>query len=254
MNQDPAVVALICFCFILAGTFAGVWLRNRLPEHHLNKESESVVKMGAGLLATLSALVLGLLIASAKSTYDTKVSEVNQITASIVMVDQSLGEYGPDLRRARELLRTSVKGMVGKLWSEENEKPRSQGFSPVAAGLETWRLVHSLPDQTELQRDLSAQITDSTKNIAQLRLLLFAQSGSSIPAPFLVILVFWLAVIFSSFSLFGPMNSTVLTFTVLFAASAAGAIFLIYELDSPFAGMLQISRATMLDALGALPP
>jgi hypothetical protein len=247
------MVALVSFCFILAGTLIGVWLRGRLPEHHLSRESESVVKMGVGLLATLSALVLGLLIASAKSSYDTKASEVNQITASIILVDQLLAEYGPDVRRARELLRKGVQGMVGKLWSEENETTASQGFSPIAASLETWRLVQSLPTQTEAQRNLNAQITDATKSITQLRLLLFAQNGRSIPAPFLMILVFWLAIIFASFSLFGPMNSTVFTFTVLFAASAAGAIFLIYELDSPFTGMLQIPRATMLDALGALP-
>lgn len=254
MIHDTAMVALICFCFILTGTFVGVWLRGRLPENHLGKESESVVKMGAGLLGTLSALVLGLLVASAKNTYDTKVGEVNQITANMVMVDQALAEYGADARRAREALRSGVKGMVGKLWSEGNEKTPSQGFSPVAANLETWRLVHSLPTQTELQRALSAQITDATKSISQLRLLLFAQKGHSIPMPFLVMLVFWLAIIFASFSLFGPMNSTVFVFTILFAASAAGAIFLIYELDSPFAGMLQISSATMLDALGVLPP
>jgi hypothetical protein len=252
--QNPTMVALICFCFILAGTFTGVWLRGRLPENHLSKESESVVKMGVGLLATLSALVLGLLIASAKSTYDTKVSEVNQITANIIMVDLSLAEYGPDVKHVRELLRNGVKGMIGKLWNEDNDKAPSQGFSPVAASLEAWRLVHSLPTKTEVQRDLVAQVTDATKSVSQLRLLLFAQTGHSIPTPFLVILVFWLTVIFASFSLFGPMNSTVFAFTLLFAASAAGAIFLIYELDSPFAGMLQISRTTMLDALGTLPP
>ena len=89
------MVALICLCFILAGTFVGVWLRRRLPEHHLSKESESVVKLGVGLIATLSALVLGLLISSAKSTYDAKVSEVNQITANIILIDQLLAVYGP---------------------------------------------------------------------------------------------------------------------------------------------------------------
>jgi hypothetical protein len=112
----------------------------------------------------------------------------------------------------------------------------------------------SLPTQTEMQRGLSSQITEAAKSLSQLRLLLFAQSGGSIPTPFLVILVFWLAIIVASFSLFGPMNTTVLAFTFLFAVSAAGAIFLIYELDSPFTGMLQISRTAMLDALGTLPP
>jgi hypothetical protein len=249
------MVALICLGFILAGTFVGVWLRSRLPEHHLSKESESVVKLGVGLIATLSALVLGLLISSAKSTYDARVSEVNQITANIIMIDQLLSEYGPDSRPAREQLRSSVQGMVEKMWREGNDNsPKSSAFTPTSAGVETWRLVHSLPTQTELQRSLSSQITEAANSLSQLRLLLFAQSGGSIPLPFLVILVFWLAIIFASFSLFGPMNATVLSFTVLFALSAAGAIFLIYELNNPFSGILQISRTAMLDVLGVLPP
>jgi hypothetical protein len=145
--------------------------------------------------------------------------------------------------------------MVQKMWNEGNEKSaNSSAFTPTAASLETWRLVQSLPTQTEMQRGLSSQITEAAKSLSQLRLLLFAQSGGSIPVPFLVILVFWLAIIFASFSLFGPMNTTVLGFTFLVAVSAAGAIFLIYELDNPFTGMLQISRTGMLDALGALPP
>jgi hypothetical protein len=255
LTQNPMMVALICLCFILAGTILGAWLRRRLPEHHLNKESESVVKLGVGLIATLSALVLGLLISSAKSTYDAKASEVNQITANVIMIDQLLSEYGPEVKPAREKLRSSVQGLVQTMWNEGNEKSANSGsFTPTAAGVETWRLVNSLPTQTEMQRSLSGQIAEAAKSLSQLRLLLFAQRGGSIPAPFLVILVFWLAIIFASLSLFGPMNTTVLAFTFLFAVSAAGAIFLIYELNSPFTGMLQISKTSMLDALGVLPP
>ena len=253
MIQNSTQVALISLCFILGGTFIGAWLRSRLPEHHLSKESESVVKLGVGLIATLSALVLGLLIASAKNTYDTKVSEVNQITANVILIDQLLAESGPDGRHVREQLRSGAEGMAHKLWNDES-RADSHAFTPTAAGVETWRLLRSLPTQTEAQRGLSGQITEAATRLSQLRLLLFAQSGGSIPIPFLVMLVFWLAIIFASFSLFGPMNTTVLAFTFLFAMSAAGAIFLIYELDSPFTGMLQISKTTMLDALGVLPP
>ena len=106
------------------------------------------------------------------------------------------------------------------------------------------------PTQPDVQRDLNGQITEAAKSLAQLHLLLFAQSGRSIPARFLVILVFWLTIIFASFSLFGPMNTTMLAFKCLFAVSAAGAIFLIYELDCSFTGILQISKAAMLDARG----
>jgi hypothetical protein len=210
--------------------------------------------LGVGLIATLSALVLGLLISSAKSTYDAKVGEVNQITANIILIDQLLSEYGPDVRPAREKLRSSVQGMVQQVWNEGEKSAHAGAFTPTAASVETWRLVNSLPTQTEMQRGLSGQITEAAKSLSQLRLLLFAQSGGSIPAPFLVILVFWLAIIFTSFSLFGPMNTTVLAFTFLFAVSAAGAIFLIFELDSPFTGMLQISKTQMIEALGVLPP
>jgi hypothetical protein len=252
---NATLVSLVSLCCILTGTAIGVWFRARLPEHHLNKDSENVVKMGVGLIATLSALVLGLLISSAKSTYDTKASEVSQITADFVMIDQLLAEFGPEVKSARGQLRDSVKGMVQKLWNEPNENSSSShAFAPTAASIATWRLVNNLPAQSDVQRALSSQIAQATAHLSQLRLLLFAQSGGSIPTPFLVILVFWLATIFASFSLFGSMNPTVLVFTFLFALSAAGAIFLIYELSNPFAGMLQISRTAMLDALGATPP
>jgi hypothetical protein len=252
---NPTLISLVSLFCILTGTAIGVWLRARLPEHHLSKESENVVKVGVGLIVTLSALVLGLLIASAKSAYDTKASEVSQITADIVMIDQLLAEFGPEAKSAREQLRGSANGMVQKLWNETNEtSSSSHAFTPTAASVATWRLVNSLPAQTDVQRALSSQIAQATTHLSQLRLLLFAQGTGSIPTPFLVILVFWLATIFASFSLFGPMNPTVLAFTFLFALSAAGAIFLIYELGNPFTGMLQISRTAMLDALGATPP
>src|SRR5258708_8619543 len=141
------MVALICLCFILAGTLVGVWLRSRLPAQHLSKESESVVKLGVGLIATLSALVLGLLISSAKSTYDAKASEVNQITANIIMIDQLLSEYGPEVRPAREKLRSSVQGLVQKMWDQGNEKSANSGaFTPTAAGVGDMAPCQQSPD------------------------------------------------------------------------------------------------------------
>ena len=113
--------------------------------------------MGVCLIATLSALVLGLLVSSAKSTYDAKVSEVNQITANIILIDQLLAVYGPEVRPAREKLRSSVQGLVQKMWNEGNEKSaNSSAFTPTAVSVETWRLAHSLPTQTEMQRGLSS--------------------------------------------------------------------------------------------------
>jgi hypothetical protein len=204
--------------------------------------------LGVGLVATMSALVLGLLIASAKTTYDLKTNELNQIIADSLLIDQLLVQYGPETKPIREELRNSLRAITGTLWSEEKNTPRT--FTPSSAGVETYRMINSLSPQNEAQRALANQISDTTKHLLQLRLLLFAQGDSSIPAPFIFVLVFWLTLIFGSFSLFGPANPTVFAFLVLCAASASGAIFFILQLNDPFSGILQIPRATLLNALG----
>jgi hypothetical protein len=159
-----------------------------------------------------------------------------------LLIDQLLAQYGPETKPIREHLRTSLQMMADMLWNED--------FAPSSAGLETYRLLNSLSPGTDLQRALSVQISETTKHLSQLRLILFAQSDSSIPSPFVFILMCWLTLIFGSFSLFGPANATVLVFLVLCAASAAGAIFLILQLNDPFAGILQIPKTTLLNALG----
>jgi hypothetical protein len=76
-------------------------LRRALPKHHLNKDSQDVVRLGVGLIATMAALVLGLLITAAKSSFDTQGTQINQITADIVLLDSLLARYGPEARPIR---------------------------------------------------------------------------------------------------------------------------------------------------------
>lgn len=196
----------------------------------------------------MSALVLGLLIASAKTTYDLKTNELNQMIADSLLIDQLLAQYGPETKPILEELRNSLRAISDTLWNEE--KNTSRKFTPSSAGVETYRLINNLSPQNDAQRALSGQISEATKHLSQLRLLLFAQGDSSIPTPFVLILMFWLTLIFGSFSLFGPANPTVLAFLVLCAASAAGAIFFILQLNDPFTGILQIQKARLLGALG----
>jgi hypothetical protein len=91
-----------------------------------------------------------------------------------------------------------------------------------------------------------------SSDLAQTRLALFVQAGSSIPMPFLAILVFWLAIIFASFSLFSRLNPTLVAALLVFALSAAGALYLVLELNQPFAGLMQISSTPLRTALGPL--
>src|SRR5216683_4511376 len=94
--MSPIALSLIVFACVFGGTFLGMFLRKRLPGHHLSGDTKDVVRLGTGLIGTIAALVLGLLIGSAKSSYDTQSTQIKQLTANIILLDRFLEEYGPE--------------------------------------------------------------------------------------------------------------------------------------------------------------
>jgi hypothetical protein len=249
--QNSFAVLAVSLGFMLAGAYIGSWLRERLPEHHLNQESAAVVRTGVGLISTMAALILGLLISTAKIAYDSTATEVNKITAELVLVDQLLGQYGSDAGAAREALRGAAKLVAQSMWTGEDRL--SGAFVPTEAAAKLSMALQSLPNQTETEHYRRKQIDDAVTRISQSRLRIFAESGAQLPLPFLAILIFWLTTIFASYSLFGQMNPTAIAFVFLFALSSSGALFLIAELNTPFQGILQLPRATIEGVLAPLP-
>jgi len=242
----------IIFGCVFGGVLVGMLLRAVLPERHLSAESKDVVKLGMGLIATMSALVLSLLIASAKSSFDTQRSELAQLAANIVLLDRVLALYGPETKDGREMLRGIVAGAIDRIWPEDRSQVVQAQAEPTTAPEGLFQKIEQLSPKTETQRSLQAQASKMTMDMSQARWLLYAQRGSSIPVPFLVVLVFWLMMLFTSFSLFSPPNATVLVTLLVCALSVSGAIFLILELDRPFGGFIQISSAPLRDALARL--
>jgi len=211
------------------------------------------VRLGTALISTIAALVLGLLIASANSSYETQSGEVNRLTADIILLDRLLAEYGPDAHAVRDHLRPAVNSLVDRIWRENAASAAVQApFEATAAAEAVFAEIVALPAQNETQRALKARGIDVSGDIARTRLLLFAQAGSSLPLPFLTVLVFWLAMIFASFSLFSRLNATLIVALFVFALSASGAIFLILELGQPFGGLMQISSEPLRHALAPL--
>ena len=249
----PAAVAAFVCVVILVGASAGVALRNNLPKHHLADDAKDVVRLGTGLIATIAALVLSLLISSANGTFETQSGEVNRLTADVILLDRLLAQYGAETRGTRDLLRRSVGSMVERIWQEH--RPGSATAEPFAESAEAdavYMDILALPAQSEAQRALKARAAEVVGDMSRTRLLLFAQAGGSIPVPFLAVLVFWLAVIFASFCLFSRLNATLVVAVFIFALSASGAIFLILELSQPFTGLMQIPREPLQNALTSL--
>ena len=251
--MSPLLVSLIVFACVLGGAFLGIFLRNTLPKRHLSEATKDVVKLGTGLIGTITGLVLGLLIASANSTYETEGSQVQQMTANIVVLDQTLAQYGPEAVSIRNLMRRAVASMADRIW-RENSSPSGElaPFEATAAALSLFDEILKLSPQNDRQRSLQARAIGTLQEVAKTRLLLFAEAGSAIPMPFLVVLIFWLAIIFASFSLFADNNATTVVALSIFALSASAAIFLILELGQPFTGLMRISSEPLRNALAPL--
>lgn len=246
-------LSLLIFLLILGGIFLGALLRKMLPENHLSKEAQDVVRLGVGLVATMAALVLGLLIASAKTSFDTQTSQVKQITANIILLDTLLAQYGPEALPIRVQIRSGIGAFADKIWSEKQHRTNAP-FEANAATEQIYIAIQALPPKSDLQKPLQARAAQVSNDLVQTRMLLFVGSGDLIPTPFLAILVFWLVIIFGSFSLFSNLNATVIAFLSLFALSASCAIFLILELSQPFSGLMMIASGPLRNALAPLGP
>ena len=251
--MSPLLMSVFVFACVLGGTFFGVFLRNKLPEHHLSGATKDVVRLGTGLIGTIAALVLGLLIASANTTYQTQDSQVQQLTANIVVLDSTLALYGPEAESARNILRRTVPAMADRIWRENGpESAKAERFEATGAGLSLYDEILKLSPRDDRQHSLQGIAIDAAKDLAKTRLLLFAEAGMTIPMPFLVVLVSWLAIIFASYSLFADNNATTTIALCIFALSASASIFLILELSQPFKGLMMISSEPLRSALAPL--
>jgi hypothetical protein len=246
-------IALSCITFacISVGALLGMFL----PGHHLSTDDKDVVRLGTGLIGTIAALVLGLLIASAKGSYDTQSTQITRMTSNIVLLDNLLTEYGPEATELRNLLRRGIAVLADRMWPENSsDVAKTRPFALSGASDAFFAGLQQLSPKNDSQRSLQARAIQIATDIAQARLLLFAQTNNSIPMPFLVVLIFWLTIIFGSFGLFAKPSATVFGSLFVFALSAAGAIYLVLELGQPFAGLMQISSTPLRNALMPLTP
>jgi hypothetical protein len=242
-------ISEVAFAFIFGGALLGMLLRLVLPAPHLSSDTKDVVKLSTGLIATLSALVLGLLIASAQGSFQTQSNQIKQLTANVILLDNILARAGPEAEPVRVLLRGAVKTFVERVWGRGDAAPiPGVPFEPSAQSDLFYDKLLALTPQNDAQRQMQAKAIQIGIDLGQTRLLL-AQSGNVIPTPFLVVLVFWITLIFVSFGLFARPNLTILAALFFCAISASSAIFLILDLSHPFSGLITISSEPLNNAL-----
>jgi hypothetical protein len=242
--MDATIVGLIVLACTFAGVLLGMWLRTVLPEHLLDAESRDTVKVGIGLIATMTALVLGLVTASAKSSFDAVDTAVKQSATQVLALDRALARYGPETGEIRKGLRRAVGTRIDMIWPQGSSKPADLDPTRAGAMPRTEALADAIRDlkpQNDSQRALQVRALDLAEELLQTRWFVIAGIGVSIPVPFLVVLLLWLTITFTSFGLLAPRNAMVVTVLFVCALSVGSAVFLVLEMDGPFDGLLKVS-------------
>ena len=242
--MNPGVVGLITFACTFGGALLGMWLRRTLPEHHLDPESRDTVKIGIGLIATMTALVLGLVTASAKNSFDAVDTAVKETATTIYALDRVLARYGPETRGIRRELREALGARIDAIWPTGASRHGELDPARSGAMLEAERIagaIQELRPRDASQQVLQSRARDLVETLLQARWLVLVDNAASVPGPFLVILLFWLTITFASFGLFAPRNATVLAALLVCAVSVGSAVFLVLEMTAPFDGLLKVS-------------
>ena len=243
-----AVISAVLFVALVIVVLLGGRLARLLPEEQLSAESKDAVKLALGLVATMTAILLGLLISSAKGSFDTARGEIMQMAAKVALLDRVLRLYGPETADARRELREATVDGIRHTWPGKQSGPvRLDPNQEMGDAL--YVAVHRLSPHDDAQRALKTQAATLMMQLAEIRALVQAQAVSSVSKPLLMALVSWLVVIFFGFSLLAPANAISTVALVAGAFSVSCAVFLILELDHPFAGVLRIPSDPMIKTL-----
>jgi hypothetical protein len=248
--MNPISIALYIWAAVFAGALFGLWLQKVLPDHHLAGETKDVVRLSTALVATISALVLSLLVSSAKGAFDRYDAELTQNSAKVVMLDRALREYGPQTSEIRTLIKAGYANRIAMLFSDNSDAKRKIGSTlAITQEEDVDSRIFALDPVGLVQQGLKARAVALNGDINTTRVLIHAQREDSIPTYFLFVLGAWLSLIFATFGLFAPRNAVVIGCLFLCSMSASGAVFLILEMNSPFTGLITLSSAPMHDAL-----
>lgn len=247
-----AFVVFICCC---AASAVGIILHIKLPDKHFDGDSKDLVKSVMGIIATMAALVLSLLIASSKSSYDMQATEMQQLATNIVQLDGILTLYGPEARDARVFLKRAVSAAHDRIWPPEVNQ--GGGLDPSASLGDVhsfYDMVERLSPANDSQRRAQAAALQVVGEVTHARMLMYVQLGGSFSWPLLVVLVSWISVLFLGFGLFARVHIISIGALTVGGLSVASAIFLILELSQPYQGLLRISDASVLHALAQMNP
>lgn len=244
------IFGMVVLSCTFGGLMVGFAVQKLLPESHRTIETRKVMKLAIGIIGTLGAFVLGLMISGASISFDRQRQEIIEVSTKLVLLDRALARYGPETKPLRQELRGIVKRAVDRVWPESRKGPV---MIEPALSAEGWlQSLHELVPANDAQRFLRDRAVSLATEITGTRWLLYHQSATTISAPLLFLITSWFVVIFVCIGLLAPRNTTVIAMLFLCSLSVTGAMMLALDLDRPFEGVLRISREPIERAIDQL--
>lgn len=252
--MSSTIIAILIMAGSCGGLLLTIFFRHRLPPHHEEDATRDLLKIATGMLATLVALILGLLVSSAKNTFDTATAEVTQSGAQIITLNRTLASYGPEAQPVRVLLQHSLAANIDRLWSGRQAHPPAKAIASVDASAtnELAEAIRRLVPQNDAQKHLQAKAEAQMAILAEGRWLFYEQMQNPLPPVFLIVLGFWLIQLFIGLGLIAPRNSTSVVAMLTCALSMSAAVFLILEMNHPLDGLIKVSSAPLEAALAVI--
>ena len=239
--MGPLAISVAACALMLGGAAVGVQLRRALPQRHLDVNTKDIVRLGGSLLATITAVVLGLLIDSSNSSFEAQRNEVRRLAADLILLDHLLEGYGPEARPIRVLLRRGVDQLVDHVW-HQGAPESAPDLAPTSVSAQVYAAIHALPAENTARRAVQAQALQVALDIVRARLMLMQKAQAPLPLAVIAVLVFWLTALFASFSLFTPVNPASMIVLAVIAVSASAALLLFLEMSHAFTGLVHIPR------------
>ncbi|MBV9747432.1 MAG: DUF4239 domain-containing protein [Acetobacteraceae bacterium] len=243
------VVGLLVFAFLAAAALLVLWLHPRLPPTLRSKETTDSVRLGIGVVATITALVVSLLISSVKGSFDQVHHDVQTFATELILLDRTLRFDGPEAEKARTLLTRYTQRALQETWPGRGHKAIVDDKTASALLDQTEVAILALPMASPRQSRLAERALTEIRDVVRQRWSLVEESGSAVSPILVAALSLWLGLIFASCGYNAPRNGLVVAVFLVCAASVAGAIFLIVEMDGAFTGLITVPSDSVRQAL-----
>lgn len=249
--MNPFLVSVFAFIGMFGGALAAMFAAKRLASHHISGSTQDAVKLGVGMVAAMTSLILGLMTASVKGNFDATDKDVHTYALNILSLASDLRHAGPDACPAQKLLGNYTRAILVENWSGSDDAVNAgtpgSGSGDMLLNLEG--MVRNWTPQTTIQQEARTAALDDLKAILKTRWTVSGEAVAAVPAIFIIVLIVWLALIFVSFGLFAPSNNVVKAFFFMCALSISGALFLILEMSGPFDGFISVSPQPLVHAV-----